>query len=92
MHPQTWTLDPTRILTRRELATVLADVRRGGGVTRRQRDAAAEGRGGGGTRRRRGAAAERRGGGRGGGAEPAIVCTGKVSHLTTRPTNGGTTW
>jgi hypothetical protein len=25
MHPQTWSLDPTRILTRRELSMVLAD-------------------------------------------------------------------
>jgi integrase len=28
MHPQTWSLDPTRILTRRELATVLADAKK----------------------------------------------------------------
>ena len=28
LHPPAWTLDPTRILTRRELATVLADVKR----------------------------------------------------------------
>ena len=28
MHPQTWSLDPTRILTRRELTAVLADARK----------------------------------------------------------------
>jgi integrase len=28
MHPQTWPLDPTRILTRRELASVLADAKK----------------------------------------------------------------